>query len=343
MQYTMAHLPDFSDPAVGDGMLVVPSDTLAGASWFVGQSGNAYVAFLPLGTLTEQSTQPAVSDPPPTISLYSEGGWIYLRLEGQEASSHITGDITELATTAEFATLEDYASDLAARYVSFAGTTGEDAVVEVDVLGDLGSERIRLEFANDARFIDDVPQADADFLALKYLLESPFVTWDESTFDLTISRPGYTTLTVDLGNPTIPTIPHTLGVKSEQPVNTTVMLSWKEANDDVGIVDYKVYRDGVFMGLQTSLSNEYTGTSNHAYHETHPTDASGLTRIARYQVAALDGDGNTSPALSMAREVVIPETDLDLDGVGDFADNCPAIANPDQADLDKDGLGDACD
>ncbi len=82
MQYTMAHLPDFSDPVAGDGMLVVPSDTLGGATWFVGQSGNVYVAFLPLGTLTEDSNQPAVSDPPATMSLYSEGSWIYLRLEG---------------------------------------------------------------------------------------------------------------------------------------------------------------------------------------------------------------------------------------------------------------------
>lgn len=35
--------------------------------------------------------------------------------------------------------------------------------------------------------------------------------------------------------------------------------------------------------------------------------------------------------------------DGDADGVGDNGDNCPAVANDDQADLDLDGIGDACD
>ncbi|WP_412061364.1 thrombospondin type 3 repeat-containing protein [Rubrivirga sp. IMCC45206] len=35
--------------------------------------------------------------------------------------------------------------------------------------------------------------------------------------------------------------------------------------------------------------------------------------------------------------------DADGDGVDDDADNCPAVANPDQADADGDGTGDACD
>ena len=35
--------------------------------------------------------------------------------------------------------------------------------------------------------------------------------------------------------------------------------------------------------------------------------------------------------------------DGDSDGVPNAADNCPFIANADQADLDRDGAGDACD
>jgi hypothetical protein len=35
-------------------------------------------------------------------------------------------------------------------------------------------------------------------------------------------------------------------------------------------------------------------------------------------------------------------TDTDGDGVADSTDNCPAVANPNQADADGDGVGDAC-
>lgn len=35
--------------------------------------------------------------------------------------------------------------------------------------------------------------------------------------------------------------------------------------------------------------------------------------------------------------------DDDGDGVPDTNDNCPAVANADQADADEDGVGDACD
>ena len=39
----------------------------------------------------------------------------------------------------------------------------------------------------------------------------------------------------------------------------------------------------------------------------------------------------------------IPDSDSDDDGVPDDDDNCPNVANADQADLDGDGQGDACD
>jgi hypothetical protein len=37
------------------------------------------------------------------------------------------------------------------------------------------------------------------------------------------------------------------------------------------------------------------------------------------------------------------DPDADADGLCDSADDCPAVANPDQVDSDGDGLGDACD
>lgn len=44
----------------------------------------------------------------------------------------------------------------------------------------------------------------------------------------------------------------------------------------------------------------------------------------------------------LVREGTAPATDTDQDGVQDYADNCPSVANRDQADRDADGVGDAC-
>lgn len=35
--------------------------------------------------------------------------------------------------------------------------------------------------------------------------------------------------------------------------------------------------------------------------------------------------------------------DSDQDGLSNYDDNCPGVANPDQADRDSDGRGDVCD
>jgi hypothetical protein len=59
----------------------------------------------------------------------------------------------------------------------------------------------------------------------------------------------------------------------------------------------------------------------------------------------IDGDSDGVPDLIDNCPAVANanQADADGDGIGDVCDNCPAVANPDQADADGDGVGDACD
>ena len=47
--------------------------------------------------------------------------------------------------------------------------------------------------------------------------------------------------------------------------------------------------------------------------------------------------------LQACRTTTEPTNDADNDGVLDGADNCPNVANADQADNDNDGIGNVCD
>ena len=50
----------------------------------------------------------------------------------------------------------------------------------------------------------------------------------------------------------------------------------------------------------------------------------------------------TAECTILVNPSVVP-TDSDQDGIADTADDCPSVANPDQADRDHNGIGDACD
>jgi probable HAF family extracellular repeat protein len=56
-----------------------------------------------------------------------------------------------------------------------------------------------------------------------------------------------------------------------------------------------------------------------------------------------EGEINGQVRAFLATPDTTPPTDTDGDGVADAEDNCPEVANPDQADSDGDGQGDACE
>lgn len=75
----------------------------------------------------------------------------------------------------------------------------------------------------------------------------------------------------------------------------------------------------------------------------------GANRVTITRLSAV-GTGGAFVAAATPNEVGSPGTtrgaprpDADGDGAPDEADNCPAVANPDQQDSDGDGAGDACD
>ena len=52
---------------------------------------------------------------------------------------------------------------------------------------------------------------------------------------------------------------------------------------------------------------------------------------------------NEPAVVTMITNLILDDDDTDADGIVDPEDNCPEIANEDQADLDDDGVGDVCD
>ncbi len=113
----------------------------------------------------------------------------------------------------------------------------------------------------------------------------------------------------------------------------SVSIGWTNPAD-IDFSHIRIYRSVVPGELGVLLADNVTGQST-----VDAPVAQGETYY--YTVRAVDTSGNESE--NTGQVVITTLVDPDADGIGDPLDNCPAVANPDQADLDGDGLGNACD
>jgi hypothetical protein len=95
----------------------------------------------------------------------------------------------------------------------------------------------------------------------------------------------------------------------------------------------------VFTQCNTSGSE---GSPNNTQSVTFTSSAAGDYSVT-VSVTDTAGSYNSAPAAFTLHVQPPAATDGDDDGVPDSDDNCPSVANADQADADEDGLGDACD
>jgi hypothetical protein len=134
-------------------------------------------------------------------------------------------------------------------------------------------------------------------------------------------------------------------------INNSVRVDKTPTNSTISWTDppgsYDVYRGsrgtGAFTYNHTCLSTSLTGPSS------QDTDIPLPNQLFYYLVARVDTCSESSLGQNSAgverpntHACTIP-SDGDGDGVPDLSDNCPGVANADQADNDADGVGNVCD
>ena len=75
----------------------------------------------------------------------------------------------------------------------------------------------------------------------------------------------------------------------------------------------------------------------------HDAGGANTGRVYVYVMGDPDNDGMLSRCDNCPTVANPDQADGDIDGIGDVCDNCPTVANPTQTDADADGIGDACD
>ena len=121
-------------------------------------------------------------------------------------------------------------------------------------------------------------------------------------------------------------------------VGQKVSLQWDVANTDKAPVNAEKVK--ILFSTDGGVTFSHTlatGLPNNGKAEISVPDAI-KTQQGRFMVKA---EENLFLAVNAGNIIVKEDDDVDNDGIPSRMDNCPTVANPDQADADNDGVGDA--
>jgi len=197
---------------------------------------------------------------------------------GSDAVNAVEADLTYPTNLLQFVSSDASSSPFTVQAVNSGGSgtitlsrgnqtalTG-DQVVSVLTFKALALGPATLAFANTSALVRASDQANV------------LVTTTSSTYTV-----------ADMEPPSTPT-----GVTMAAHTVTTIGLSWTASTDDVGVVGYKIFRNGSEVGTSSSTSFQDSGLSP------------GTTYA--YAVAAYDAAGNTSPQSAAVNFATLPDT-----------------------------------
>jgi CubicO group peptidase (beta-lactamase class C family) len=123
--------------------------------------------------------------------------------------------------------------------VNLSVSTNKDATCKFSAFPGIPYNNMNNTFSNTGNLVHSEPRTNLSNRTHNYYVKCSDLSGNQNTVDTVIS---FTILNPDLFPPTAPTNLNAIPISSNR-----IDLSWEASTDDIGILEYNIYRDGAFI------------------------------------------------------------------------------------------------